>query len=79
MGIFPDYRKGEYILYVKLNNRTKLTMNGRKIDYFDHNLFIDIPVDGLSIRKLVLKQYSNRMQNTYDCQCYALELMLVEN
>jgi len=73
LGVYPKLVNGEYVINVKLNMNTSITKNGKKIEYYDSKT---LNKNRIRIRKLVLKPYSESMQRTYDCECYAKELLL---
>lgn len=78
-GIYPNRKDVDYwVLTIKINNRTSIMLNGRKVDWYKTSTFDDIPLDRLVINGLILRKYSTRVQEEYQCSCYAKRLVLHE-
>lgn len=74
-GIFPDWdsEKKSFKLAVRLNNNTKLYLNGLRVTSLEDERLLMIPLSKLSIRELSLKKYSTST-NVKKCSCYAVKL-----
>ena len=79
-GIYPFHKSANYwVLKVKLNNLTKVMLNGKLLSWYGDGVFSDIPVKNIRLNELVLKRYTNqRMKDEYQCSCYATRVTFRE-
>ena len=65
-------------LRVKINNRTKTVLNGRKMDYYDGSILKDVPLSKWILNEIVVKRYGKRLKDAYECDCYATRIVIRE-
>ena len=75
-GIQPLYNRGVYFIRVRVNIKTKLFLDGEPIYSIDDSPFDALSSDDLLLSYATLDTYSQRMQETYQCNCYAKSIFL---
>lgn len=66
-------------LKVKINNRTRIVLNGRKLDYYDGRILKDVPISDLVLSEMVIKRYGSALREAYNCDCYAIRIVIRES
>ena len=73
--IIPHHDKDSFFsLKVRLNNNTRIQLNGIRVTNLSDEKLRYIPIDLVTIKELALKRYSNKTYNNE--QCYATRLIL---
>ena len=73
--IIPHHDKDSFFsLKVRLNNNTRIQLNGIRVTNLSDEKLRYIPIDLVTIKELALKRYSNKTYNHE--QCYATRLIL---
>ena len=78
IDVAPEHRgDGVFILRVRLNNNTQVSLNGIKITYLGDELFKNIPLNKITLKEIALKRYSSktRNQSSYKEYCYATKAL----
>ena len=78
IDVVPEHRgDGVFILRVRLNNNTQVSLNGIKITYLGDELFKNIPLNKITLKEIALKRYSSktRNQSSYKEYCYATKAL----
>ena len=71
MDIIPTHIEDDkFILKVRINNNTTVTLNGLRVTSFDNEKFKSLPLKDLELRELVLRKYSQKRKNPVG-YCYA--------
>lgn len=79
MDIIPEHKGVNYwVITVRLNNRTKILLNGRYIYWYQESVFSNVDISKIVINELLIKKYSIRNQEEYKCSCYAKRLSIRE-
>ena len=73
--ILPEHTGGgNFKLRIRLNNSTKLTLNGINVFNFNDRKIQSIPISKIILRELALKRYSKNHER-FSGQCYELKVI----
>lgn len=77
IDVVPKHRgNGVFILRVRLNNNTQVSLNGIRVTYLGDERFKSIPLNKISLREMVLKRYSLKTQKSgHRDYCYATKAL----
>lgn len=63
-------QNGKFIIRVRLNNSTNISLNGIRIDYLGDERLKALPLEKLKLREMILKRYFSKRKNPAG-YCYA--------
>ena len=79
VDVIPKHTEDDiFILKVRINNNTTVTLNGIKVTFFDDERLKNLPLKELELRELILKRYSKYRKNPAG-YCYATKAVFKIN
>ena len=74
LGVTPIYKDDNFVIRVGVNNNTKITFNGIKLNYLGDKNLSKIPINRITLKEACLNRYSKSTE-TRDRVCYAKKLI----